>query len=336
MHPPTPPKRSAVIAATGSSVPSRTVPNAWFNEQLGEDVDTWLRQNVAIESRHWCADDESVADLAEAAARQALERANLPASNVQLIIVATDTPEYISPSTASVLQHRLGATQAGTFDLNTACAGFVTALDVAAKYIMADAQYHHILVVGAYAMSKHLNMADKKTVTLFADGAGAVVLSAQTNTSRGFLASALHTEGQYHGWMGIYAGGARQPVNAAAIDKHDHQLKFVHRFPKELNPKVWTQMVHDLCARLQTTPSQVQQYLVTQLNINAIRETMDNLGLGMDRAHSIMQQNGYTGSACIPMALDDAVQQGKVAPGDLLFLIGSGGGLAFAAAAIKF
>ena len=327
--------RSAVIVGTGAYTPPKEVPNAWFNEQLGEDVDTWLQENLNIKTRYWCSEEESVADLVEAASRQALDRAGLAPSDLDLIIVATDTPEFISPSTASVLQHRLEAKKAGTFDLNTACAGFVTALDTAAKYIKADERYHNILVVGGYAMSKHLNKEDKKTVTLFADGAGAIVLQAQEGTDRGVLGSRLHTEGQYHSWMGIYGGGTRQPTTDAVLAEHDHQLKFVHRFPKEINPEIWTRMSQELCEELGVSPQEVDQYVVTQLNINQIRETMDRLEVPQEKAHTIMDRFGYTGSACIPMALHDALEQGKVKQGDLVYLVGSGGGLAFAATAVR-
>ncbi|MEN7547140.1 ketoacyl-ACP synthase III [Rapidithrix thailandica] len=328
--------RKALIRSTGSFVPEWLLPNTYFNELLNEDVDTWLQENLHIRSRHWCKGHESTADLAEAAALDALQKAGIRAEELDLIIIATDTPEYISPSTASVIQNRIGAKKAGTFDLNTACAGFVTALDVAAKYIMADERYRYILVVGAYAMSKHLNKEDKKTVTLFADGAGAVLLEAEKNTDRGFLTSELRTEGQYHSWMGVYAGGTHQPVNEKVLQTKDHQLKFVHRFPKELNPEVWSSMIHSLCQRLEIRPGQVEQYFITQLNINSIHETLQALDLPTHKAHTIMETKGYTGSACIPMALDDAVSQGKLKEGDLIFLIGSGGGLAFAGAAFRF
>lgn len=328
--------RKAVITGTGHYVPERIVPNQYFNELLGEDVDTWLRQNVHIENRRWCAPEESTADLCLAAAQKALEAAGLPANAIDLLIVATDTPEFISPSTAAVVQDRLGARKAGTFDLNTACAGFVTALDVAAKYIVADEQYRHVLVIGAYAMSKYLNLHDKKTVTLFADGAGAVVVSAQTNTERGFLASELRTEGQYAGWMGIYAGGTHQPVDAGVVERKEQLLQFVHKFPKELNPTYWSEMTHNLCRRIGAEPADIRHFFITQININSIWATLDILGLPHDRATYIMQQHGYTGSAAIPMALDIAAKKGTIQAGDLIFLIGSGGGLAFAAAAFRF
>jgi 3-oxoacyl-[acyl-carrier-protein] synthase-3 len=327
--------RNAIILSTGSYAPERVVENTWFNEQLGEDVDTWLRENVRIYRRHWCADDESTADLVEHAARQALGRAGLQPADIDLFIVATDTPEYISPSTAAVVQDRLGLTQAGTFDLNTACAGFVTALDVAVKYLRADEQYRHALVVGAYAMSKYLNLHDKKTVTLFADGAGAVVLGATANGEAGFCSSKLVTQGQYNGWMGIYAGGTHQPVTADVVAAHGHQLQFVRKFPKELNPQMWSELAAELCRRCGIAPADVQHFFITQININSIWETMDRLGVPRERAATIMHEYGYTGSACIPMAFDQWVQGGKVRPGDWVLFIGSGGGLAFGAALFR-
>ncbi len=324
-----------MLISCGAYAPQRVLPNRYFDELLGEDVSTWLEENVQIFERRWCGDDESTADLAEQAARQALERAQLSPEALDLIIISTDTPEYVSPSTASVVQHRLGAINAGTFDINTACAGFVTALDIGAKYIRADEQYKNVLVIGAYAMSKYLNLEDKKTVTLFADGAGAVILQAQETENRGFLASELISKGEYNGWMGIYAGAAAQPTNAAVLEKHTHQLQFVKKFPKELNPEIWTKMGQNLCRRTGTTPDQVERYFITQININAIHETLDRLGVPQEKGHTIMHHYGYTGSACIPMAFNDAWEKGMVKENDLIFFIGSGGGLAFASAAFR-
>ncbi|NUM79933.1 ketoacyl-ACP synthase III [bacterium] len=327
---------NAVIISTGSYAPDWILPNQYFNDLLGEDVDTWLVDNLTIRQRHWCRDNESTADLCRHASLRALENARIQATDLDLIIVATDTPEFISPSTASVLQYQLGATKAGTFDLNTACAGFVTGLDVASKYIRSDERYRNILVVGAYAMSKYLDMKDKKTVTLFADGAGAVILASEKNSSRGFLGSTLHTEGQYHDWMGIYAGGTHQPVTEKIVREKDHLLKFVKKFPKELNPETWTRMIRELTQRIGISPQNVQHYFFTQININSIHQTLDHLGLPHDRAHNVMSEFGYTGSACIPMALDDAMKKESIKPGETAIFMGSGGGLAFACAAFKF
>lgn len=327
--------RNANIIAQAAYAPERIIPNQYFNELLGEDVDAWLSENVRIFERRWCSEDQSTADLCLEVGQQCMKRAGLKAGELDLIIIATDTPEYISPSTASVVQDRLGAKNAGTFDINTACAGFVTALDIGSKYIRADEQYNNILVIGAYAMSKYLNLEDKKTVTLFADGAGAVILQATENQENGFLASELITQGQYNSWMGIYAGGSHQPVNEQTLEQHDHQLKFVRKFPKELNQQMWSQMTLNLCKRLGITPDDIDHFFITQININSIWATLDILGQAHEKAHTIMHHYGYTGSACIPMAFDDAMKKGLVKKGDLVVFIGSGGGLAFASAAFR-
>lgn len=327
--------RNAVILATGAYAPENIVPNTYFNELLGEDVDSWLREKVQIFERRWASEDESTVDLVLKASGQVLERAGVRASALDLIIIATDTPEFISPSTASKVQYLLGAEKAGTFDLNSACAGFVTALDVASKYIRSDEQYNKVLVVGAYVMSKYLDKMDKKTANLFADGAGAVLLGAEENSRRGFLTSQLKTQGQYHDWMGIYAGGTREPVTTEVVEEKGHKLKFVKRFPSELNPEIWSEMILELCKRIGVEVQEVDHFFITQININAIWATLDKLGLPHEKAHTIMHYYGYTGSACIPMALDEARQLGKVKEGDLVFFIGSGGGLSFASAAFR-
>jgi 3-oxoacyl-[acyl-carrier-protein] synthase-3 len=327
--------RNAAIIACGAYAPDNIITNKYFDQALGENVSTWLEENVCIFERRWARDEESTADLAENAALQALERAGLSAADLDLIIIATDTPEFVSPSTAAVVQHRLGAVNAGTFDINTACAGFVTALDIGSKYIISDEQYDHVLVIGAYAMSKYLNKEDKKTVTLFADGAGAVILKSTNTTTKGFQGSELISKGEYNRWMGIYAGGTHQPVTEAVIARHEHQLQFVKKFPKELNPEIWSAMAQRLCDRNEITPQAVSRYFITQININSIWETLDRLEVDRALGHTIMQHYGYTGSACIPMAFNDAWEKGLVNEGDMVFFIGSGGGLAFASAAFR-
>jgi 3-oxoacyl-[acyl-carrier-protein] synthase-3 len=325
----------AVILSAASHVPEHVLPNRYFDELLGENVSEWLETNVQIYERRWCREGESVSDLCLGAAHKALQQAGVKAEALDLIIVATDTPEYISPSTASKIQYLLGARKAGTFDMNSACAGFVTALDTAAKFIQADAHYQKVLVIGAYAMSRYLNHTDKKTVTLFADGAGAFLLGAEKGTERGFLASQLMTQGQYHDWMGIYAGASHQPTDAAVLERKDHQLKFIKKFPPTLNAEMWEAMAEELSRRTAIPLSEVAQFFFTQLNINSIFDTMERLGQPREKAHTVMHRYGYTGSACIPMAFADAWEKGLIKPGDPVFFIGSGGGLAFASAAFR-
>jgi len=324
--------RNARILSTGMAVPDRIVPNSYFDEILGENVSEWLEDNLTIKERRWLSEGESVADLIESAALTILANAKVKPEELDLIIISTDTPEYISPSTASIIQDRLGATGAGTFDLNAACAGFVTAIDMGAKYIQADPKYKYILVIGAYGMSRYLDLHDKKTVTLFADGASGVLLGADPE-GVGHLQGLLYTEGQYADWMGIYAGGVKTPVTQKVLDNKDQLLKFVKKFPRELNPITWERMIRKVVADGGHELSSVKQVFFTQININSIRATMEALQLPMEKAQTIMSYYGYTGSACIPMALNEAHNQGKLDRGDLIVFMGSGGGLAFACSA---
>ena len=175
-------------------------------------------------------------------------------------------------------------------------------------------------------------MQDKKTVTLFADGASGVLLGADPN-GIGHLQGLLHTEGQYADWMGIYAGGVKTPASNAVLENKDQLLKFVKKFPKELNPMIWEKMVRKVVGDSGHEVNQVKQIFFTQININSIKATMDALGLEMDKAQTVMSRYGYTGSACIPMAMHEAQEQGKLERGDLIVFMGSGGGLAFASSA---
>jgi 3-oxoacyl-[acyl-carrier-protein] synthase-3 len=326
----------ARIIGTGSYVPEKVLTNADLSRMLGEDIDEFVSNVLGIRERHVCGEDESTADLAAGAARRALESAGVGAEDLDLVVLATDTPEYISPATSVVVQHRLGAKRAGTFDLNCACAGFVTAVDAASKYVIADPSYRHVLVVGAYAMSKYLDWTDKKTATIFADGAGAVLLRADEERP-GFLASKLVAEGSYHDHMGIYAGGTRIPVTENVLREGVWQkLRFAKKYPAEVNTEGWPAIVKDVLAKAKLTQDDVSLFLFTQVNLSTIKIVMEKMGLPWERTHTVMGKWGYTGSACIPMVLDDAVREGKLKPGDNFVMCASGGGLNMACAAFKW
>ncbi len=327
--------REAIITGTGSHVPSRIVTNAELSAQLGEDIAPFVSGTLGIEQRHWCTPDESTAMLAEVAARRALEAAGATPESIDLLIIATDTPEYIAPSTAAVVQGRLGLVNAGTFDLNAGCAGFVTALDVAWKYIRADERYRKVLVVGAYAMSRYLNPRDKKTLTIFADGAGAAVVEA--SDSAGILASELFADGRYCHGMGVFAGGARTPITHAILNEDIQQyLRFVQKYPASVNEEGWPRIVRSVLARADATVHDVDLWFWTQVNRSTIEVVMRALDVPMSRAHTIMHKWGYTGSACLPMALDDAVRGGYVHDGQLLVFTGSGAGLTMGSVAMRW
>ncbi len=328
--------RYARITGTGSYVPEKILTNDDLSRMVGEDVREFVSQVLGIEERHVCAADESTADLATEAARKALQAAGVEAESVDLIILATDTPEYISPATSVVVQHRLGAKNAGTFDINCACAGFVTALDTASKYVIADDSYKNVLVIGAYAMSKYVDWTEKKTATIFADGAGAVLLQAAED-GPGFLASKLVAEGSYHDHMGIYAGGTQMPMTEEILREGMWgKVRFAKKYPSAVNTEGWPAIVYDVLGKCDLTLDDVALFLFTQVNLSTIREVMSNLSLPMERTHTVMRKWGYTGSACIPMVLDDAVREGKLKPGDIFVMCASGGGLNMACAAFRF
>lgn len=326
----------ANIVSTGIYVPEKIVTNDDLSRILGEDVNPFVTSVLGIHERHVCADNESTADLATNAARQALENARLDASDLDLIILATDTPEQLSPATSVVVQHRLGALNAGTFDVNCACAGFVTALDTASKFIIADSAYRYVLVIGAYAISKYIDWHDKKTATIFADGAGALVLQARDDHP-GFLAGKLRADGSFHDHMGIYAGGTRLPVTNQVLEEGIWtRVRFAKKYPAEVNTEGWPAIIEQVLAKAKLKLSDVKLFLFTQVNLSTITEVMAKLELPMEHTHTIMQKWGYTGSACIPMVLHDAVSAGKLERGDNVIMCASGGGLNMACVAFKW
>ncbi len=325
----------AMIRGTGMYVPEKVIKNEFFNQMYNKDIDTFLREQRNIFERRYMAPEQATSDLIIPAAEEAMKNAGITAKDIDLIVVSTDTPDYLSPSTAAVVQHKLGASRAGTFDINSACAGFVTAVDLASKYIIADKKYKNILVVGAYGMSKFLNFDDFRIATLFADGASAAIIQPSEDSS-GLLASELFTDGQYHDYMGIYAGGTHQPITHQVVENKSHLLNFAKKIPIETNGTHWPRLTNILLDRIHKKPEDIKHFFLTQININSINEALDNLKLPRTLSHNVMDRYGYTGSAAVGMCLADAARQPKLKKGDLLFKLGSGGGLSMAAAAMEW
>lgn len=323
------------IAATGRYVPARRVTNAELEQVVGEPFDAWLVQNVGIEARHFMAPDERTSDLATHAAREALARANVAPAELDLVVVATDTPDYLSPATAAVVQHKLGAVNAGVLDVNSACAGFVSAVHLAASAAKADDALRNVLVVGAYGMTRFVDYKDKRTCTLFADGAGAVLL--QRSERPGYLAGKLLAAGEYHEALGVYTGGTARPATEQNVrEGGPPTVRFVKKFPATFNTERWPVLVRETLARAGLAVPDVKLFVFTQLNLRAIEATMAALEAPLERTHWTMNRWGYTGSACIPMTLDDAVVQGRVAEGDVVVLCATGGGLAMGCSVLRW
>jgi 3-oxoacyl-[acyl-carrier-protein] synthase-3 len=329
-------QRNIQILGTGSYVPERVVTNAEVDALMGQDTGEWLVANVGIRERRWMAPDQVTSDLILEASKKAIERAGITASDLDLIIVSTDTPDYLSPGTSVVVQDKLGAAKAGCYDINSACAGWVTALDQGARYLLTEPQMRYILVAGGYGMSRFLDLKDKKTANLFADGAGAAVLG--VGEEAGFLASNLLAVGSFHDALGIYEGGTYRPATQENLEQFGPpKVEFVRKFPKTFNTEYWPRLMQGALDKAGLRFDDVDHYFFTQLNLRTIEYMMDLLEQPIEKTHWVMDKWGYTGSPCVVMALDDAIAQGRgPRPGEVILFCASGGGITMAASVWKW
>ena len=326
--------RYASIVATGRFLPEIEISNDQLRKRfahLPEFVDK-MEASSGIRSRWHAPEDWATSDVALPAARQALERAGRTPEDVDLIILGTDSPDYITPATSVVLQHKLGAKNAGTFDVGCACASFPTGLASAAGLIVTNQAVKTVLVVGVYLMHK-LADADDPMLFFYGDGAGAAVL--EPAATPGFLNAAFIADGSYHKHWGIYSGGTYEPATEASAKAGRTRVKMLDRYPPEINHEGWPRLVRKLAKEGGFAVSEIDFIIFTQVRKPSIDLVMADLGLPMERTHTVMEEWGYTGSACIPMALDDALAKGKIGKGALTVFVGSGVGYNQAATAFR-
>ncbi len=317
--------RYADIVATGSYLPEIEMPNDVLRQRfahLDGFVDK-MEERTGILRRWYAPDDWATSDLALPAARQALERAGRRPEDVDLLILGTDSPDYITPATSTVLQHKLGAVHAGTFDIGCACASFPTGLATAAGWIAANPSIHTVLVVGVYLMHR-LADADDPMIFFYGDGAGAAVLEAADEP--GFINAAAQADGAYAKHWGILAGGTAEPASVEAVKAGRTQVRLLERYPPEVNHQGWPRLARRLAKEGGFPLADVDLLIFSQVRKPSIELVMDELGLPRHKAHTIMESCGYTGSACLGMALHDAVLRGKAKAGDLVMFVGSGVG----------
>lgn len=326
--------RYATIASTGRFIPEIEVSNDELRERFAHlpDFVDKMEESSAIRTRWWAPDEMCASDIALPAARQALERAGRRPEDVDLIILGTDSPDYITPATSVVLQHKLGAENAGTFDVGCACASFPTGAAIAAGLIAANEALKTVLVVGVYNMHK-LAAPDDPMIFFYGDGAGAAVF--EPAVEPGFVSSASRAGGFYHRHWGIYAGATYEPATEEAVRAGRTTVKMLERYPPEINHEGWPKVVRSLAANGGFEVADIDFTIFTQVRRPSIELVMGELGLPMNRTHTVMEKWGYTGSACVPIALDDAIEQGKLSPGDLLVMVGSGVGFNQAGAAFR-
>jgi len=325
----------ANIVSTGSYLPEIEITNdalrARFNGNAPEFVDK-MEASTGIRSRWYAPDGWAASDLALRAAQQALQRAGKTAEDVDLIILGTDSPDYITPATSVVLQAKLGARNAGTFDVACACASFPTAISNAAGLMATNPGLKTVLVVAVYLMHKLAAESDPM-IFFYGDGAGAAVL--ERSEEPGFISAAFQADGTFaQKWL-IQAGGTAEPTTAQNFKDGKTVVKMLERYPPEINNEGWPRLVRRVAENGGFALEDIDFLVFTQVRKPTIELVMKSLGLPMERTHMIMERWGYTGSACIPMALDDALQQKKIKPGDLMVMIGSGVGYNQAAAAFR-
>jgi 3-oxoacyl-[acyl-carrier-protein] synthase III len=319
------------IVGTGSYLPPRRLSNAQLVAQLAqqgvETSDDWIVERTGIHARHFVDDGINASDLALQAAQRALSSAGLAAADIDLIIVATSTPDMVFPSTAAILQHKLGVAGCPAFDVQAVCSGFIYALTVADAMIRGGSA-RRALVIGAEVFSRLLDFTDRTTCVLFGDGAGAVVL--QASAEPGILATDLHADGKHAGILcvpGTVAGGQ---ILGAPMLTMDGQAVF------KLAVGVLESTARTVLTKARRTEADVDWLIPHQANIRIMQGTARKLRMSMEKVIVTVHEHGNTSAASIPLALDEGVRGGRVKPGDTLLLEGVGGGFTWGAVLLDF
>lgn len=312
------------IVGTGSYAPSKVMTNDEIGSAAGVS-DEWITRKTRIRQRRFAGPEEATSDLAVAAGRRALQDARLDPSDVEVIIVATSTPDSPQPPTACTVQAALGAHRAAAFDINAVCSGFVFAL--ATGHRLASGCGGHVLVIGADTYSRILNRADRRTAVLFGDGSGAAVLG-PTPSPYGLIASKLLSYGQHQDLISVPAGGSRHPATTSTVADGLHHFRMDGRAVRDFVGSAIPHAVHEFLADTGTDPDEINHLVPHQANGVMLDELSGRLALGRATWHSTVERYGNTSAASIPMTLDDAARNGKISDGDLVLLLGFGGGMA--------
>lgn len=320
----------ARIVGTGSALPERILTNADL-EKFVDTSDEWIRERTGIRQRHVAAEGETTGDLATLAAQRALDAAGIKASELDLIVLGTTTPDIIFPSTACLVQHRLGANGCAAFDVNAACSGFVYALGVADKFIRSG-QSKKVLVIGAETLTRMVRWEERETCVLFGDGAGAVVLEASSEP--GIYATCLHADGGYKEllWnpVGVSSGFKDDEPN------HGVHIRMAGREVFKVAVKTLDSLVEETLKAAGMDASQLDWLIPHQANLRIIEATAKRLNMPMEQVIVTVDKHANTSAGSVPLALDFAVRSGKVQRGQNLLLEAFGGGFTWASALLRY
>ena len=318
------------IVGTGSYLPEKVLTNADL-EKLVDTNDEWIRERTGIRQRHVAAEGQTTSDLAVEAAKRAMDAAGVQAKDIDLLIVGTTTPDIIFPSTACLVQHRIGANGCAAFDINAACSGFIFALSTADKFVRSGAA-KCALVIGAETLTRMLDWSDRGTCVLFGDGAGAVVL--KPSDEPGILSTHLHADGAHKALLynpvGVSAGFKLDEKNAGV------RVMMAGNDVFKVAVKTLDAVVEETLAANQLEKSAIDWLVPHQANLRIITATAKRLDMPMDRVVVTVDQHGNTSSASVPLALDHAVRSGMIQPGQLVLMEAFGGGFTWGSALVRF
>jgi 3-oxoacyl-[acyl-carrier-protein] synthase-3 len=323
---------SAIITGTGSSLPERRLTNDDLSKMV-ETSDEWIIQRTGIKERRIAGPDDTTASLGAAAARRAIESAGLEAKDIELIVVATITPEMVFPSTACFIGAALGIPGVPAFDLSAACSGFLYALVTGANFIRSG-QYKTVLVIGAETLSRITNYKDRNSCILFGDGSGAVVLRRSDDPKRGLIYSTLHADGTGGDVMKCVPG-SRFPICADLVSNEQQFMQIRGREVYKFAVSKFEELIEQAMRSCELTKDDVKFIVPHQVNQRIIDSAMEKLGMPPSQAYVNIDKYGNTSAASIPIALDEAWRAGKIGKGDVLIFVAFGGGLTWANAVVR-
>ncbi|MGJ3242940.1 MAG: beta-ketoacyl-ACP synthase III [Opitutales bacterium] len=325
---------SIVIEGLGTCIPERVMTNKDLTE-LVDTSDEWIFTRTGIRERRIAAEHQATSDLAAAAGQQALERAGVPAGDIDLLIVATCTPDMAFPSTACLVQARLGIPQTTCFDMEAACSGFVYALEVATA-LLRTGRHRKALVIGAEKLSAITDWTDRTTCVLFGDGAGAAVLGRSDTPGIGILDTLSRADGSDPSLLNVPAGGSRRPITPAVLEANNQFIRMKGRELFKVVVRVVNQIARDIIIKNGLTNDDIDYVVPHQANVRMIESMSGYLEIPMERFIVNLDRYGNTSAASVPIALEEAASSGRIQSGSTVLLIAFGAGLTWAASLIKW
>ncbi len=328
-------KRKAIIRGTGRYLPEKVLTNFDFEKFL-DTSDEWITTRTGIKQRHIADEEESTSDLAVKSSELAIQKAGIEKSEIDLIIVSTFTPDMPLPSTACFVQHKLGLKNCGAFDIAAACSGFCYGLSIAKQFIE-NGIYDNILLVGAETMSRFTDYKDRGSCILFGDGAGAFIISAYEGTEeKGIEYTHLSADGA--GWDLLYipAGGTKEPASTHTVEERKHYIKLKGREIYKFAVQKMQFLIGDAMEKCNLTVDDIDLIVPHQVNKRIIDSACQHLGFPVDKVYMNIDRMGNTSAASIPIAFDEAVEQGRIKAGDTVLMVAFGAGLTWASALVRY